>query len=146
MSRLILINSIIVVIETHILFILVLIWILLNLIHLFSHNLTTPLRILYSPLPIHHTILQIDTILHHKPDYFLQTLNHKLPLSVLFIAFPVPIPNVQLVHFLVQFLLQVVELETEIVNYLRDLMFERVRMTRLGQGDFVRCLDSGVGD
>ena len=106
--------------ETHVSLILV----LLNLIYLFSHHLTVPSRFFFIPFPIHDTIFKIDTIFNHKSNNFLQTVYHELPLSVFLVAFPIAVSIVKLANFLVQLLLQVIKLKSEIVDDLRDLLFD----------------------
>jgi hypothetical protein len=108
--------------ETHIFLILV----LLDLIYLFSHDLAVPSRLFFVPFPIHYSIFKIDTIFNHKSNNFLQTVNHELRLCVFLVAFPIAVSIVELTNFLVEFLLQVIKLKSEIVDDLGDLLFDWV--------------------
>ena len=123
------------------LLILMLLVIIIDIIHLPSHYLWLLLWswiIITILIPIHyHRILQIHTILYHKPNYLLQTLNHKVYLS-LFIHIYIEINIIDifiilrtlflfyLINLYMQLLLQVIQLQSETVYYLCYLLLIRV--------------------
>lgn len=85
---------------------------------------------------IHHPILEGDTVFNHESDNFFQTFHHE-PGLCLFPFILRIVLLIQVIDLIVQFFLQVVELKTEIVDDLGDLLLVGVRVTRLGQSHSV---------